>query len=211
MEDPYVAYYSEATSIASQLEIELKRLQRWEAEPLPEERYENMGAFGSNTMTFEQWLQFILIPTLHDIVAQGGNFPEDSHLATYAVRVWDGDWDTQSLQRLLQQLDDLIKSIPPFEMVDQEEKTETTTLGGTTIPDVVFELIEILPTCEGQMLEDQLQNYDIFLSYLSPEVRPQIADLLTEAAQKCSNAASKSRIEKASHSVRSGGPAGHSG
>lgn len=208
MEDSYVAYYQQATSLASQLEGELKRLQRWEIEPLPEERYENMGAFGSNTMTFEQWIQFILIPTLQDIVAQGGNFPEDSHLAAYAVRVWDGDWDTQTLQNLLQQLDDLIRSIPPFVAVDQEAPNETTTLGGTTIPDVVFELIEILPNCEGQMLEDQLQNYDIFLSYLSPEVRPQIADLLLEAARKCANVASKSRIEKAAHSVRSGGPAG---
>lgn len=210
MENLYAEYYQRALSIATDLETELKQLQRWEKQPLPDERFENMGAFGSNTMTFEQWLQFILLPTLHEIVTQGGNFPEDSQLASYAVRVWDGDMQTQRLQQLLQQLDDLIRIIPPFEQWEESQTTEhndTTSLGGTSLPAVVFELVEILPGCEDQILEDQLQNYDIFLSYLSPKVRPQLAEMLMIAATKCTNENSRLRIQQAAQSIQAGGPA----
>lgn len=43
---------------ASEIETELKHINRWGDEPLPPEKFEDMGAFGSNTMTFEQWLQY---------------------------------------------------------------------------------------------------------------------------------------------------------
>lgn len=46
--------YVLASAKAKEIEAELKRLNRWSAEPLPSEKLENMGAFGSNTMAFEQ-------------------------------------------------------------------------------------------------------------------------------------------------------------
>ena len=48
--------YVLASAKAKEIEAELKRLNRWSAEPLPSGKLENMGAFSSNTMAFEQWL-----------------------------------------------------------------------------------------------------------------------------------------------------------
>jgi uncharacterized protein YqcC (DUF446 family) len=69
-----------------------------------------MGAFGSNTMAFEQWIQFILIPRIQQIVRDNDEFPSGSMLATYAVRAFDGDYDTSDLQKLLYDIDQLINS-----------------------------------------------------------------------------------------------------
>ena len=70
--------YVLASAKAKEIEAELKRLNRWSAEPLPSGKLENMGAFSSNTMAFEQWLQFILIPRIHAIVEEKGEFPKGS-------------------------------------------------------------------------------------------------------------------------------------
>ena len=51
-----------------EIESELQLLNRWQGHPLTQDKFENMGAFGSNTMTFEQWIQFILIPRIDSII-----------------------------------------------------------------------------------------------------------------------------------------------
>lgn len=65
---------------AREIEEELKWLYRWQTEPLSPDKFDNMGAFGSNTMAFEQWLQFILIPRIQQIIHDKGEFPSGSML-----------------------------------------------------------------------------------------------------------------------------------
>ena len=77
--------YVLASAKAKEIEAELKRLNRWSAEPLPSGKLENMGAFSSNTMAFEQWLQFILIPRIHAIVEEKGEFPKGSLLLSVGL------------------------------------------------------------------------------------------------------------------------------
>ena len=84
--------YEAAARKADEIEAELKRLARWSLNPLPAEAFEDMGAFGSNTMSFENWLQFVLIPRIREIVKEQGNFPAGSNLAPYAIRYFDGDY-----------------------------------------------------------------------------------------------------------------------
>jgi len=203
--DLYTLVYAKT----SELEAELKRLNRWNTEPLSAEKFDNMGAFGSNTMTFEQWLQFILIPRIHAIVNEKGEFPKGSMLATYAIRVFDGDPGADRLHELLFALDQLInekdKPVEQPEQVETVVPPESVAYGDTEIPPVVFTLIEVLPQFEGDDLESQLQTYDTFLSILSPTVRPVISNLLAEAAQKTSNATSMVRILEAARSVANGG------
>src|SRR5262245_18365896 len=103
--------YSQATVKAREIEAELKRLNRWCGEPLSDEKFENMGAFGSNTMTFEQWLQFVLIPRLLSLVEEQSEFPDESSLAPYAIRYFDGDGDADRLHEILHDLDELINGI----------------------------------------------------------------------------------------------------
>lgn len=203
--------YTKVSNKASEIEAELKRLNRWCAEPLQPEKFKDMGAFGSNTMTFEQWLQFILIPRIQAIVDEKGEFPSNSMLAPYAIRVFDGDPEAGKLHDLLYELDNLIneKNKSDAQIVHAENipPTESVHYGGTEVPPVIYTLIEVLPQFEGDDLESQLQTYDTFLSFLSPSVRPTISKLLSEAAQKTTSESSKIRIQEASRSVAQGGRA----
>lgn len=199
--------FTSALAKATEIEAELKRLNRWSFEPLAPEKLVNMGAFGSNTMAFEQWLQFILLPRIQTIVQEKGEFPENSMVASYAIREFDGDPETGPLHNLLYELDKLIndKDLEPMQ-VDQVSP-QSVTMGSTDIPPVVFTLLDVLPQFEGDDLESQLQTYDTFLSFLSPEVRPVISKLLQEAAQKTCNEVSRLRILESARSVANGGHA----
>jgi len=197
---------------AVEIEEELKRLNRWQTDPLPAEKFENMGAFGSNTMAFEQWIQFILIPRIQHIVRDNDEFPSGSMLATYAVRAFDGDYDTAHLQELLYAIDQLINSkdedvSSPLEQQEIPVRSDTVSIGDTTIPPVLYTLAELLPQFENEDLESQLQTFDTFLSILAPSARTTIRKLLQNAAEQSPHPASKLRLENAAKSVASGGQA----
>ncbi len=100
--------YSLIDNKATEIENELKRINRWESLELSPQKFENMGAFGSNTMTLEQWIQFVLLQRIQQVIESKGQFPSQSQVGTYAVRNFDGDPDADNLVRLLNELDDLI-------------------------------------------------------------------------------------------------------
>src|SRR5882762_6748852 len=210
--------HQQAESIAKRIEAELKALNRWDREPLPQDKYENMGAFGSNRMAFVQWLQFILIPGIREIVEENSDFPGGSKLAAYAIRELDGDPNSGQLHGLLYELDRLVNGTEgeidedATEYAKQTERDSpaalnSVSLGDTSIPTVLFTIADLLPQFEGADLESQLQTIDTFLEILSPSVRRPISDLLKQASEKTSNASSRLRIEKAAQSVTNGGGA----
>lgn len=202
---------------ASEIEAELKKLDRWSLSPVPSERFNGMGPFGEGVMTFEQWIQFVLIPRINEIVLEKGEFPSESMLAPYAIRYFDGDPETDDLHQLLYDLDALINKKTHGE--DYEWKpspiNETSPVDysipeqflNSTIPPVVYALAELLHQFEGEDLESQLQTFDIFLGSLAPLVRPQFGELLKKAASRATNEITKARIERAAESVLSGGRA----
>lgn len=201
--------YSIASSITKEIEAELKRLGRWMETPLHDECFINMGAFGSNTMSFEQWLQFVLIPRLEKIVEEKSEFPTESNLAPYSIRYFDGDYNSASLQDILYSLDQLInhgQAIP----ISQTELTGSNTFppsvsqGDSTIPSVLYSIAEVLPRYELNDLESQLQTFDTFLSILSPTVRPTISAMLMKAADQTAHPECKKRIEQAAQNVAEG-------
>jgi uncharacterized protein YqcC (DUF446 family) len=202
---------------ANEIETELRRLNRWSLVALPSEKFHDMGAFGEKTMSFEQWLQFILIPRINEIVETKGEFPEGSMLAPYAIRYFDGDTEADDLHQLLYDLDTLINK--KSHKADQEWRPspidETSPIDysipeqflNSTIPPVVYTLAELLHQFEGDDLESQLQTFDIFLGSLVPFVRPQFGELLKKAAAKATNETTRARIDRAADSVLSGGRA----
>ena len=197
---------------AREIETELKRLNRWSHEPLHEKQYEDMGAFGINTMTFEEWIQFILLQRIEEIIQEQGDFPAGSSVGVQAVRVFDGDPDASQLQSLLSELDYIINHQQHTTTVIADESViqhppDTVTLGDTTIPPLLFELAELLPKYEGDGLESQLQTFDTFLTFLSPTVRPALNEAILKAAHVTTNPTSKQRIEQAAQSIATGGRA----
>lgn len=204
---PTATDYERASVLIDAIENELKRLNRW-SESLPKKAFDNMGAFGQNTMAFEQWIQFILLDRLRSIIKDQDNFPQESQLATYGVRVFDGDPDANKLNDLLYQLDDLANNIytrPASEQMPPQPPTVM--LGATELPQVVYTLIDVLHEFEGDGLESQLQSYDTFLGICSPSVRPELCNLLRKAAGRTKNKTSRKRIEEAAQSILKGGRA----
>jgi uncharacterized protein YqcC (DUF446 family) len=90
-----------------EIEAEMKRIGMWQEEDLPPEGYEFTGPFGMDSMAGQQWLQFILIPRVREIIAQGGQFPESSEVSTWAVREFDGIYEAGDLVTKLYEFDRL--------------------------------------------------------------------------------------------------------
>jgi uncharacterized protein YqcC (DUF446 family) len=201
--------YELVSSKADEIEAELKRLGRWMENPLPDECFINMGAFGSNTMSFEQWLQFVLIPRIREIVKEQSDFPAGSNLAPYGVRYFDGDTNVATLQDILYSLDLLINQKTESTVIYTPQQVSiaappTVSLGDTTIPSVLYSIAEVLPQFELKDLESQLQTFDTFLSILSPAVRPTLSAMLKKAADQTVEPECKKRIEQAAQDVADG-------
>ncbi len=90
------------------IENEMKRIHMWQDDPLPSEKYEFKEAFASDTMTFNQWLQFIFVPRVHEVLDTNGGFPPRSMVSTKAIREFDGYDEAGELVKLLSEFDDLI-------------------------------------------------------------------------------------------------------
>ncbi len=101
--------HARAAVIADRLEAELVRLGRWSKVPIDPARLVDMGAFGQKTLAAEEWIQFVLLSRLREIVAANGELPATSEVAVWATREFDGDLDAGPLIALLGELDELIE------------------------------------------------------------------------------------------------------
>jgi len=105
--------HAKASASADAIEAELRRIGAWRDEPLPEGAYGFRKAFAADTMAFEEWLQFVLLPRVREIVAESGAFPPRSQVGTYAIRNLDGREDCERLIGLLCEFDYLFASASP--------------------------------------------------------------------------------------------------
>ena len=91
-----------------EIEAELKQMGMWQERALDPEQYDFKAAFGADTMSFPQWLQFIFLPNVRAIIAEQGTFPASSNLAVYAIREFDTyPQDNGHLLNLLMEFDAL--------------------------------------------------------------------------------------------------------
>lgn len=97
----------------AEIEAELKGIGFWRTEPLAPAQYNFQRPFGGDTMAFSQWLQFILIPRVREIIETRGEFPPQSQVAVQAAREFDGLTETERLQSLLYEFDMLFGSYWP--------------------------------------------------------------------------------------------------
>ena len=95
------------TAKADEIEAELKRLGWWNA-PKPDMNFKE--AFGMDTMAFGQWLTYVLVPRIREIVATGADPPASSSVGVFAVRELDGDHQAEHLKGLLSELDGIINA-----------------------------------------------------------------------------------------------------
>ena len=92
----------------------MRRLGAWSEEPPPAEAFSSTQAFFGDTMAFETWLQWVLLPRVREIVAEEGEFPSSSQVGIRAVREFDGYPEGARLTDLLNEFDALFGSIDPL-------------------------------------------------------------------------------------------------
>jgi uncharacterized protein YqcC (DUF446 family) len=97
-----------ALAYMSRLEDAMRRENLWPGDA-PAGPIEVRGAFGCENMAFAQWLAWVLIPRVKEIVASGGSFPAGSQVGAYAVRELDGA-DAPEVIALLSEFDRFIEA-----------------------------------------------------------------------------------------------------
>lgn len=110
--------WQRAAAYADRIESELRAMEAWRSDPLPDSAFESDRAFFADTMTFFQWLQFVLLPRVREVVGERDKFPRQSQVGAYAVRELDGYDDAADLVTLLCEFDAFIEgrhagSAPP--------------------------------------------------------------------------------------------------
>ena len=91
--------------LLGQIEAEMMRLQLWSDEPPGAEALASEQPFCVDTLSFEQWLQFVFVPTLHGIITSGGSLPQTCAVAPMAEMAFPGTADMKILVDLLRQTD----------------------------------------------------------------------------------------------------------
>lgn len=95
-----------ALRLADQVEAEMKNLGLWKSAEAGAEMAS--GAFGANSVTFEEWLQFTFLPNLRQTAATN-TLPTHSKVAVAAIRNLDGLQGADMLIDLLSSVDRLVE------------------------------------------------------------------------------------------------------
>lgn len=97
---------------ADAIERELKRIGLWSAEALPPAAYQYRGAFAMDTMSFEQWLQFVLLPEIRRAADAQQPLPKETMVGTRGIIEFDGLDHSDALISQLCQLEAWLNSLP---------------------------------------------------------------------------------------------------
>ena len=100
------------SAIAAQLidlEAALRQLDLWSDTPPSQEAMSSEQPFAMDSLEFEEWLQFIFLPTLHEVLGSGSALPERCAIAPMAEEtVGKKTLPTEALISTLRELDRLI-------------------------------------------------------------------------------------------------------
>ena len=81
---PVAVQQQECARLLGAIQQELMRLESWAAMPPPVERFASTLPFCVDTLSIEQWLQFVFLPRMQALLDAGGDLPRGSGLADYA-------------------------------------------------------------------------------------------------------------------------------
>jgi uncharacterized protein YqcC (DUF446 family) len=95
--------------ILLEVEAALRTGGKWEAAEPPAEALRSATPFCIDTLSFEQWLQWIFLPRMKHILEQSRPLPRKSRIFPYAQEYLDkNDLTTGALLRQIKRFDDLI-------------------------------------------------------------------------------------------------------
>ncbi len=89
-----------------ELEREMRALGLWESLAPPSAALRSVQPFSVDTLDFTQWLQWVFIPRIADLIAVGDSLPRNCEIAPLAEMVFDNiDADTRRLLGLIRNID----------------------------------------------------------------------------------------------------------
>jgi uncharacterized protein YqcC (DUF446 family) len=100
---------TEVAEILIDIEAHLRQLGHWDKVPPTPEALSSDQPFCIDTLTLPQWLQFIFIPTLYQMMNAGQALPERCGIAPMAEEFYrDSGLATDALVEALEQIDCLL-------------------------------------------------------------------------------------------------------
>jgi uncharacterized protein YqcC (DUF446 family) len=98
--------YSEIAEYLLQLEAELRQLNLWQAEAPPAEALASSEPFCVDTLSLPQWLQFVFLPRMRQLIELEQPLPSECGIAPLAEEYFrGGKYPGDALIKKLRQLD----------------------------------------------------------------------------------------------------------
>ncbi len=103
------AHLDQVTDSLLKIEIELRQLGVWQAEPPPQEAFQSTQPFCLDTMEFPQWLQFVFLERMKVLVEHDHPLPSVSGIAPMAEEHFRGRPESgHGLLKALEEMDRLL-------------------------------------------------------------------------------------------------------
>ncbi|MFQ6371276.1 YqcC family protein [Shewanella sp. YIC-542] len=100
--------YQQTEVLLQGIEQELKQLQMWSPKSPAPQALASTAPFACDRLPLEQWLQFILVPKMQQLLRTRQPLPSKIAIAPMAQYVWAEQPETRKLITLLEMLDDLL-------------------------------------------------------------------------------------------------------
>ena len=97
-------------SLLIDIEAELRRLQQWQHEAPTPEALASTEPFCVDTLTFAQWLQFIFLPRMRELIDARQVLPEQCNITAMAEVVWADETRAITVINALRQFDETINN-----------------------------------------------------------------------------------------------------
>ncbi|MGL6162539.1 YqcC family protein [Microbulbifer sp.] len=97
--------YSDVADQLLQLEVELRRLDLWQAEAPPAEALDSGEPFCVDTLSLPQWLQFVFLPRMSLLVEREQPLPRQCGIAPIAEEYFKDKATAAPLVKLLGDID----------------------------------------------------------------------------------------------------------
>jgi uncharacterized protein YqcC (DUF446 family) len=94
--------------VLNRMEAALRAAHEWEDERPAERLLASTQPFSFDTLTFQQWLQWQMIPRMREILGSYAELPESSAILPYAEEFVANGGQGRELLRLIERFDELI-------------------------------------------------------------------------------------------------------
>lgn len=97
--------YIPLASLLIDIECELRRAGLWADAPPPPQAFDSVEPFCIDTMAFHQWLQFLFLPRMQELLEARAGLPDECRLSPMGEASWGGQAATRPLIAVLQRFD----------------------------------------------------------------------------------------------------------